>query len=43
MKLVFAEQAWEDYLCWQAQDAKILQRVDLLIKECLGTPFFRRR
>jgi len=39
MKLVFAEQAWEDYLYWQAQDAKILQRVNLLIKDCLRTPF----
>lgn len=39
MKLVFAEQAWEDYLYWQAQDAKILERVNALIKECSRTPF----
>ena len=39
MKLVFAEQAWEDYLHWQTQDAKLLQRVNLLIKECQRTPF----
>ncbi|WP_159728664.1 Txe/YoeB family addiction module toxin [Methylosinus sp. Ce-a6] len=39
MKLVFAEQAWEDYLYWQAQDVKILERVNQLIKECLRTPF----
>ncbi|MBI1867152.1 MAG: Txe/YoeB family addiction module toxin [Methylocystis sp.] len=39
MKLVFAEQAWEDYLHWQAQDPKILERVNTLIKECARTPF----
>jgi toxin YoeB len=39
MKLVFAEQAWEDYLYWQAQDDKILERLNALIKECLRTPF----
>lgn len=39
MKLVFAEQAWEDYLYWQTQDAKIVERLNALIKECLRTPF----
>jgi toxin YoeB len=39
MKLVFAERAWEDYLYWQAQDRKMLERVNALINECLRTPF----
>ena len=39
MKLVFAEQAWEDYLHWQATDRKILKRVNALIKEVARTPF----
>ncbi len=39
MKLVFADQAWEDYLHWQAADANVLQRLNGLIKECLRTPF----
>jgi toxin YoeB len=39
MKIVFAEQAWEDYLYWQAHDAKLLARVNVLIKECARTPF----
>ncbi|KAF2992646.1 Txe/YoeB family addiction module toxin [Methylocystis sp. MJC1] len=39
MKLVFSESAWEDYLHWQAQDAKILDRINSLIKECQRTPF----
>jgi toxin YoeB len=39
MKIVFSEEAWEDYLHWQKSDAKILERVHLLIKETLTTPF----
>jgi toxin YoeB len=39
MKLVFHEQAWEDYLYWQAHDGKLLDRVNALIKECARTPF----
>ena len=33
MKLVFAEQAWEDYLHWQETDKKIQLRINSLIKE----------
>ena len=39
MKLVFSEQAWEDYLHWQAHDPKLLARINGLIKECTRTPF----
>ena len=39
MKLTFHEQAWEDYLHWQGADRKMLGRVNLLIKDCLRTPF----
>ena len=39
MKLIFSEQAWEDYLYWQAHDAKLLTRLNGLIKECARTPF----
>ena len=39
MKLVFSEQAWDDYLHWQEQDAKLLERINALIKECTRTPF----
>ena len=35
MKLVFAEQAWEDYLHWQATDRKLLKRINALIREYL--------
>ena len=39
MKLVFSERAWDDYLYWQASDAKILIRLNGLIRECKRTPF----
>lgn len=38
MKLIFAEQAWEDYLYWQNNDKKILKRINLLIKEIIRNP-----
>lgn len=39
MKLVFAETAWEDYLYWQANDKKILKRINELIKAIKREPF----
>jgi toxin YoeB len=39
MKLIFSEQAWEDYLYWQAHDPKLLARLNGLIKECARHPF----
>ena len=39
MKLIFAEQAWEDYLYWQKTDKKLLERINTLIKEIARSPF----
>ncbi|MFT5196055.1 MAG: toxin YoeB [Candidatus Promineifilaceae bacterium] len=39
MKLIFAEQAWEDYLYWQKTDKKMVKRVNLLIKSIVREPF----
>ena len=39
MKLVFWPTAWEDYLHWQADDAKTLDRLNGLLKECTRDPF----
>lgn len=39
MKLVFAENAWQDYLYWQAHDKKILKRINQLIQEIQREPF----
>ena len=33
MNLRWSEQAWDDYLWWQAQDRKILKRVNQLIRD----------
>ena len=39
MKLVFAELAWEDYLHWQQQDRKMVDRINKLIRETQREPF----
>jgi toxin YoeB len=39
MRLIFAEQAWEDYLFWQQNDPKITRRIHELIKDATRTPF----
>ena len=39
MRLIFSENAWEDYLYFQTQDKKTLKRINLLIKEIQRTPF----
>ena len=39
MKLIFAEQAWDDYLHWQATDKTLLKRINRLIEETRRSPF----
>ncbi|GHB17516.1 Txe/YoeB family addiction module toxin [Salinicola rhizosphaerae] len=39
MKLIFSENAWEDYLYWQKTDKRILGRINKLIKEIAREPF----
>lgn len=39
MKLIFADEAWDDYLFWQQQDKKMLERINKLIKEIQREPF----
>ena len=39
MKLVFAELAWEDYLYWQKQDRKLVDRINKLIEATARDPF----
>ncbi len=39
MKVLFAENAWEDYLFWQQTDKKILKRINLLIRDIKRQPF----
>lgn len=33
MKLLWEEQAWEDYCYWQTQDKKTLRKINSLIKD----------
>jgi toxin YoeB len=40
MRLIFSDEAWEDYLFWQSQgDRKTLDRINTLIKETTRSPF----
>lgn len=39
MKLVFADEAWEDYLHLQKQDRKMVERINRLIQEVTREPF----
>lgn len=39
MKLIFSENAREDYLHWQQTDKKALKRTNALIKEITRAPF----
>jgi toxin YoeB len=39
MRLIFAEQAWEDYLHWQQTDPKVIRRIHELIKDTARHPF----
>ena len=39
MKLIFADEAWEDYLYWQRQDGRMVDRINKLIRETQREPF----
>lgn len=39
MKLIFSEQAWEDYEYWQKIDRKRMQRINDLIKHIVRAPY----
>ncbi len=39
MKLVFSEQAWEDYQHWIDTDADTLARLNTMIQACRRDPF----
>lgn len=39
MKLIFSENAWDDYQYWIKTDKKILKRVNALIQEIQRSPF----
>jgi toxin YoeB len=39
LKLIFSDNAWEDYLYWEKTDKKTLRRINKLIKEIKRNPF----
>lgn len=39
MKIVFSDQAWEDYQHWVNNDPTTLVRLNGLIEQCRRTPF----
>jgi len=39
LDLVFSDHAWEDYVYWQNNDKKILQRINQLIQEISRNPY----
>ena len=39
MKIIFLDQAWEDYLYWQGTDKAILKKINALVKEIERLPF----
>jgi toxin YoeB len=39
MIVSFADDAWDDYLYWQKNDKKILNKINRLIKEIAREPF----
>ncbi len=39
MRLIFSDNAWDDYIFWQKTDKKILRRINKLIKNTKRNPF----
>lgn len=39
MNLVFADEAWDDYLYWQKQDRRMVERINKVIQETRRSPF----
>ena len=39
MRLLWHENAWEEYLWWQMQDKKTLKRINMLIKDIQRSPY----
>jgi len=39
VKIIFSTESWEHYQHWQRSDAKMVDRINLLIKDATRTPF----
>ena len=38
-RLTWTQSAWEDYHYWQGQDRKTRKRINLLVQDCMRSPF----
>ena len=38
-KIIFTENAWDDYIYWQQQDKKTIRKINSLLKSIQRTPF----
>ena len=38
-KIILSKNAWEDYISWQAEDKKILKKINALIKDIQSNPY----
>ena len=38
MRLIFSKNSWEDYISWQAEDKKMLKKINELIKDIQRSP-----
>ena len=38
-KLIFSDEAWEDYLHWQETDRSMVRRINQLIKDVRRSPY----
>lgn len=39
MLIKFSDQAWDEYLFWQARDKAVLKRINALIRDIQRSPF----
>lgn len=39
MRIIFTLEAWEDYVQWQKEDKKMVEKINKLIKECIRNPY----
>ena len=39
MKIIFSDNAWQDYHHWRQSDGKVFERLNDLIREAMRTPF----
>ena len=37
--IIFSKNAWEDYIFWQAEDKRILKKINTLIKDIQSNPY----